>query len=150
MRLITAPTAAVVTLADMKAYLRVDSADEDVVVQQLIDAAVAYLDGWGGVLGRCIMPQTWAFEAVAGDVESPMPDVTAATQNSAALLTDGTFIAVPADGEVQITCALPERYLPKVQGAVMMMVSDWFDNRAAGAMPPAAHAIVTSMRWNQI
>ncbi len=150
MKLVTPPTADLVPLADMKAYLRVDHDDEDTLIGDLTAAAVAYLDGWGGVLGRCIMPQTWAFDAVAGDVESPMPDVTAATQDSVALITDGTFIAVPADGEVQITCALPERYLPKVKGAVQMMVADWYDNRAPGAMPAAAMAIIASMRWNQI
>lgn len=150
MKPVTAPTADLVPLADMKVYLRVDHDDEDALIGDLTAAAVAYLDGWGGVLGRCIMPQTWAFDAVAGDVESPMPDVTAATQDSVDLLTDGTFIAVPADGEVQITCALPERYLPKVKGAVQMMVADWYDNRAPGAMPAAAVAIISSMRWNQI
>lgn len=149
MKLITAPTADVVTLADMKAYLRVDYDDEDALIAQLIAAAVAYLDGWGGILGRCIMPQTWAFDATAGDVESPMPDVTAATQGGDALAVDGDVITVPVEGEVRITCALPERYLPKVRGAVMMMVADWYDNRAPSDMPAAAMAIVASMRWNQ-
>lgn len=150
MKLVTPPTADLASLADMKAYLRVDHDDEDALIGDLTAAAVAYLDGWGGVLGRCIMPQTWAFDAVAGDVESPMPDVTAATQGGVAITTDGTFIAVPADGEVQITCALPSRYLPKVKGAVQMMVADWYDNRAPGAMPAAAMAIIASMRWNQV
>lgn len=150
MRLVTAPTAEVVTLAEMKLYLSVDHDDWDTMIASMISEAVADIDGWGGILGRCIMPQTWAFKAVKGDIESPMPDVIAATQGGVLLLTDGTFIAVPADGEVEITCALPERYLPKVRGIVQMMVADKFADRENGGRPAGAMGQIASMRWNQI
>jgi len=59
--LITAPTDTPVSLAEAKARLRVESAntDEDDLITALVDSATAYLDGYTGILGRCLMPQTW-------------------------------------------------------------------------------------------
>lgn len=55
----TAPTLDVVTLADMKAHLRRTDTSEDALIGQLIDAAVAHLDGPTGLLGWCLGAQTW-------------------------------------------------------------------------------------------
>ena len=55
----TPPTAAPVSVDVMKDHLRVMHGDEDGYIGDLIDAAVAYLDGYKGVLGRAIMRQTW-------------------------------------------------------------------------------------------
>ena len=60
--LITAPTVQPVTLDEMKSHLRVLSTDEDADIETRLAGAVAHLDGWGGVLGRCIMSQTWAID----------------------------------------------------------------------------------------
>lgn len=147
MKLITPPTGPVVSLADLKAHLRVDGADEDTLIASLEAAAVAYLDGWGGVLGRAILPQTWEFDAVAGDVLSPMPDVSAATQDSVALTVADDVITVPSDGAVRITCAMDERYLPTVEMAVKLIVAHWFEDRAAGQLPASADALIGSIRW---
>lgn len=49
-----------VTLAELKAWLRVDDADEDTYLTALIDGAVKMLDGRDGLLGRAIVSQTWA------------------------------------------------------------------------------------------
>lgn len=59
--LVTAPSAVPITLADAKLHLRVDTADtsQDSVITALISAAVAHLDGWTGILGRCLIAQTW-------------------------------------------------------------------------------------------
>lgn len=48
-----------VTLSEAKAHLRVDHEIEDALIAGFIEAAVAYLDGWHGVLGRAIVTQTW-------------------------------------------------------------------------------------------
>lgn len=56
---ITAPAAAPVSLAEAKAHCRVDGTDSDTVLSMLIDAAVAHLDGWTGILGRAMVTQTW-------------------------------------------------------------------------------------------
>lgn len=36
-----------------------DGTDSDTVLQALLDAAVDHLDGWSGILGRCLVTQTW-------------------------------------------------------------------------------------------
>lgn len=150
MKLITPPVGPVVSLADLKAHLRVDHSDEDALITSLEAGAVAYLDGWGGILGRCIMAQTWAFDATQGDVKSPMPNVTAAMQAGAAITVADDVLTVPDDGEVQITCAMPARYLPTVQMIVKLIVSHWFDNRAAGPIPASADALIGAIRWGRV
>jgi uncharacterized phiE125 gp8 family phage protein len=58
-RLITPPTARPVQLSDVKAFLRIDSTDDDALLDTLIRGAVQHLDGWRGLLGLALMPQTW-------------------------------------------------------------------------------------------
>ena len=58
LRLVT-PPALPVTLAEAKAYLRVDHAFEDAGISAMIAAAVNLLDGRNGILGRCLEPATW-------------------------------------------------------------------------------------------
>ncbi len=58
--LITPPAVAVVTLAEAKAHLRVDHADDDALIGGMIAAATGHLDpAGGGWLGRALRPQTW-------------------------------------------------------------------------------------------
>lgn len=49
----------VLPLADMKAWLRVDFSDDDVLIQGMIDGAIQHLDGRDGWLNRALGPQTW-------------------------------------------------------------------------------------------
>lgn len=56
---ITPPSTLPVSLAEAKAHLRVDHDDDDVVIEAYIAAAVDHLDGWTGILGRCLVEQTW-------------------------------------------------------------------------------------------
>lgn len=57
--LITPPTAQTVTPSEAKAHLRVDHDEEDALISSLIGAAAAHLDGWTGILGRCLEEQIW-------------------------------------------------------------------------------------------
>jgi len=57
--LVTAPTDTPVSLEEVAAQLRETSEDEDERLEGFIAEAVAYLDGWTGILGRCIFTQTW-------------------------------------------------------------------------------------------
>ena len=55
----TAPATLPLSLAEVKAHLRVDFADDDSLIGGLLAAAVAYVDGTG-VLGRAMITQDWA------------------------------------------------------------------------------------------
>jgi uncharacterized phiE125 gp8 family phage protein len=59
MTLTSAPAEPVVTLADAKAHLRVRTMDDDALIQTLVDAATAHLDGAAGILGMAMVTQTW-------------------------------------------------------------------------------------------
>ncbi|MBV5268973.1 MAG: phage head-tail connector protein, partial [Afipia sp.] len=47
------------TLAEVKAALDIGYTAKDDLLNGLIDAATSYLDGWTGILGRCLVEQTW-------------------------------------------------------------------------------------------
>ena len=57
--LITPPAILPVTLVEAKLHLRVDHNDEDTLIESLIRAATEHLDGWTGILGRCLVEQLW-------------------------------------------------------------------------------------------
>jgi uncharacterized phiE125 gp8 family phage protein len=59
-KLITAPASDPVTLQEVKEHLRVTwFTDDDTYIQALIKAAVSHLDGYQGILNRCIVSQEW-------------------------------------------------------------------------------------------
>lgn len=67
----TVAPASVVTLAALKARLRVNHSEDDSLLSAMLAAAVEFLDGPTGYLGRCIGTQTWTqkFESFpAGDL----------------------------------------------------------------------------------
>jgi uncharacterized phiE125 gp8 family phage protein len=57
--LITPPAEQVITLIEAKAHLRVDYDDDNTLIEAIVQAATDYLDGYNGVLGRCLVTQTW-------------------------------------------------------------------------------------------
>ena len=57
---VAAPESLPLSVAEGKVQCRVDSGDFDDEITALIEAAVSHLDGYSGVLGKCLMPQTWA------------------------------------------------------------------------------------------
>lgn len=60
--LTTGPSLAPMALAEVKAHLRVGHDDDDATIAAYLAAATAHLDGWTGVLGRCLVEQTWMQE----------------------------------------------------------------------------------------
>lgn len=58
---ITAPDEYLITLAEAKAHLRVDTVDDDTLIKSLIYAVHDYVEGPKGFLGRAIKEQTWDF-----------------------------------------------------------------------------------------
>lgn len=59
--LVTAPTLTPVSIDEVKLHcLRGDlTNDHNATLTVLIGAAASYLDGWTGILGRCLVEQTW-------------------------------------------------------------------------------------------
>jgi len=76
---LTAPTDSAVTLDEAKDHLRVGRSmtEEDAEIQGMINAAVKHLDGFDGILGQAIMPQTWSqeYESARGDLVLPFGPV---------------------------------------------------------------------------
>ncbi len=57
--LVTPPVIKPVSLAEVKAALDIGYTAKDDLINGLVAAATTYLDGWTGVLGRCLCEQTW-------------------------------------------------------------------------------------------
>jgi len=75
-----APTETPVTLAEVKAHLRVDHSDEDELISGLIDAATAHIDGYSGILGRALVTQSWKIEVDDwDDLDLPLSPVASIT-----------------------------------------------------------------------
>lgn len=55
----SAPAATPVSVAEAKTHLSVEHSDDDTYISALIDTAVAALDGHAGILGRCLVTQSW-------------------------------------------------------------------------------------------
>lgn len=55
----TVDPAALIDTDDMKNFLKVDVSDDDTLIDDLIGAAAAHMDGRDGVLGRALLTQTW-------------------------------------------------------------------------------------------
>lgn len=79
----TAPAATPVSLTEAKLHLRVDHGDDDTLITSLIQAATDYVDGWAGILGRCLVTQSWRQDfcdwPTCRVLRLPFPDVSAAT-----------------------------------------------------------------------
>lgn len=69
------PATPVVDLDEAKKHLRVDSDDENGLITGLIGAATQYLDGYAGILGRCLMAQSWQqnFDCYERCLRLPLP-----------------------------------------------------------------------------
>lgn len=173
--LITPPSRALVTLAEVKAQCRIDHAHEDAVLNLLIAAAVGYLDGWSGILGRCLRPQVWRQEFEGwGDLMLAMPDVSAVTvtgfdaegdalaATKAEIMSDAAGVCVETEGpaaavkvRVDYTCAMQPPLIDQARQACLMLVAHWYVNReAAGASmqssPLAFEALIAPLRWRYV
>lgn len=157
--LVTPPAEALVTLDHARAHLRVDHHDEDGRIEDLIAAATAHLDGRRGVLGRAIMPQTWAeTHEGPGPYLLAMPDVASVT-----VLADGEPVAAtvvatargpvveiearPTEARITYTCGLPAVDVPRARVAVLLYLSHLYDG---SDLSPAYDALVGALRWRSV
>jgi len=167
--LVTPPAAQPITLTEVKEQARVSHDDEDLLLQHYIDAATAWLDGPTGILGRCLVTQTWRAEltAVPGPIWLPFPD----SSIDSAVFTD------PVAGELVHELVLrdqrpllrPTRGLGRpaaitftagygapadvpaaIRQAMLLLVTEWYEHRqvtgAGTALPFAVDALLTPYR----
>lgn len=158
-----APTATLFDASDLHLHLRVDTTEQDPLLSAYIAAAVGYLDGYSGRLGRCILKQKWAFplndntEVVylpfpdcrdfAVEREQPASTWTALSGVDVQIARDAVFLAeLPDDLEgVHLTCYAgwdtPAKVPAPLKQAVRMLVAHWFDNRAEVTVGQAPHQL---------
>lgn len=133
-RLITPPAALPVTLPEAKRHLRVDWTEEDADIQRRIAAATARFDGWSGVLGRALEPQTWELRLdrfPAAEIELPLGPVVSVEQ----------VAYVDVSGVLQIIP--PAAYEVDAQG-----VEGWIVPVAGASWPEAMETInAVRLRW---
>lgn len=79
---VTPPAVPLLSLEEAKVHCRIDADDEDGLIEGLIAAATDHLDGWSGILGRCLVNQQWQIGLFgwpsAREVHLPFPDVSEA------------------------------------------------------------------------
>jgi hypothetical protein len=165
--LVTPPATLPVTLAQVKAHLRVVHNDDDADITSKIEGAVAVLDAHGGVLGRCIVSQVWAIDVEgAGPHLLPFPDasnIVAESDGDAVAYTTQrrgiglcvTITDAQPDQAVTIraTYGLPSPRISAAQSLIKLMVQREFDAMAGpdyDAITRSIQAIITAMRWVRI
>lgn len=159
---VQAPIGPVVPLADLRLACRIDGNEEDSLIEAFERAAVAKLDGYRGILGRCIISQQWAVDIdTAGTHALPLPDVISVTAESAdgepvavtlAVRCGRQVVTVDQAAKITMTCAIPDDLLEVVRQAIRLLVAHWYLYRetvAAGNMtevPLAFHSLAGTAR----
>lgn len=144
----SAPATTPISSTEAKAHLRVGHTTEDTLIGIYIDAATAALDGWTGILGRCMVTQTWRqdFGAFCEDMRLPFPDVQSVTvayydtANTLQTLSTGNYVLVNFPGGASVQLAeggsFPATY-DRPDAVRVTMVAGY---GAAAAVPAALKA----------
>lgn len=153
LRLDTAPAEDPVTLAEVKAHLNISHTDDDTMLAEYIDAAVAFLDGRDGFLGRALITQTWTLTlpAFPAEIVLPLPPCQSVSSITYTDTAGATQTVPVADYEVSgLNGADPARIVPaegkswpntkaKPEAVTVTFVAGY---GAAAAVPgPIKHAI---------
>lgn len=79
--LVAAPAELPITTTEARAHLAVTHALDDDLIDSYVESAVAYLDGAEGVLGRCIVTQTWdlMLDGFPSTIKLPLPEAQSVT-----------------------------------------------------------------------
>lgn len=57
--LVEAPAILPISVEEVKQALRIDADEDDAQIEREIRSAVAHYEGWTGILGICLVEQTW-------------------------------------------------------------------------------------------
>lgn len=125
---ITPPAEMPVTLDEAKAHLVDYAGDDDALITGMIAAATDHLDGYSGILGRCIVSQQWRQDFASwSPLRLPFPNVSAVSV---------TYLDV--DGVAQAVAAADHRLIDAVRGPEIFFRPGW----AAPALEHGAHGPV--------
>jgi len=138
--LIAPPGEEPVTLAEAKAFCRIDGSDEDALVDALIAAARLQVES---LTGRALITQSWRLTMACAPrlVELPVIPVAAlvAAPDGAVLQGDAVLLVEPVD-ELTVDYTAGYGAAADVPGdlkqAVLTLVAYWYENRDAVTMPP--------------
>ncbi len=167
--LVTPPAAPLITLAEVKAQARVEHDDEDLLLQHYIDAATAWLDGPAGILGRCLVTQTWRAEvdAISGPLRLPFPDTVICSavftdaeggelihelelQDQRPLLRPITGLDRSAAITFTAGYGAPTEVPAAIRQAMLLLVTQWYEHRqvtgTGTALPFAVEALLAPYR----
>lgn len=151
--LLAGPGEEPVTLAEAKAWCRIDGTDEDALVTALIAAARLEVET---MTGLALITQTWRLATCPKGllVLLPVAPVSAlvAAPDGAVIQGDAVLLAELATGEITIdyTAGFGDAAdVPAdLKQAVMLLVAYWFENRDAGTsgVPVGLARLVASYR----
>lgn len=166
---VTTPAAFPITLAQVKAQSVIDYADDDVLLDSYIKAAVSYLDGPTGILGRAVMPQTVTQQFDSLEVCMPLPYGSVISVTSVQYYdengvlqpyTDFTLLKTLAGGDylhmrgdfpkleannpapIVVTYQAGFTDVPQsILQAINLMVAHWYNQREAAVMTTGSGAL---------
>ncbi|CAM4040009.1 head-tail connector protein [Paracoccus yeei] len=167
--LVSPPVAQPITLCEAKAQARVEHDDEDLLLQHYVDAATAWLDGPAGILGRCLVTQTWRAElaTVTGHIRLPFPDTVIssavftdaeggelihelALQDQHPLLRPISGFGRPAAITFTAGYGAPADVPAAIRQAMLLLVTQWYEHRqvtgTGTALPFAIEALLAPYR----
>ena len=111
---VTASAILPITLQEAKDHLRVDSADDDSLIEALIAVAVDRVDGRTGTLGRALITQTWDLVCDLfpwWEIPVPLPPLQSVTSIQY-IATDGTLTTLSSSLYKVDTVSEPGRITP--------------------------------------
>jgi uncharacterized phiE125 gp8 family phage protein len=115
--LVDAPFDTPVSLDEVKAQLDLGYEAKDAYITTLLAAAVNYLDGYSGVLGRCMVSQSWRqdfddFSSCLNLPQVPVSEITSVTY-------------IDTDGATQVVDPSDYQLVSKVAEAYVIFDSDY-------------------------